>query len=88
MSPQAKESPPSLGKKTTATIALIAALLGGGGGVALTPHMSQPDAVSKADLKDALTPINGKLASIEAAITDLRAEAAVARYEREHRPTP
>jgi hypothetical protein len=88
MSPQRTEPAPRAGAKATAIIALAAALLGGGGGVALTPRTTGTDSVSKADVNDALAQINTKLEHIESAITELRAEAAVSRYEREHRRTP
>ena len=88
MSPQRTDPAPRTGAKSTAIIALAAALLGGGGGVALTPRTNGTDSVSKADMNEALSPINTKLEHIENAITELRAEAAVSRFEREHRRTP
>lgn len=75
--------------KAAAILALTSALAGGTGGVAMRPIFSTTDAyITKADLADALTPMNAKLEKIETALTDLHAEAAVARYEREHRSAP
>ncbi len=87
MSPRITDPAPRAGTKFTAIIALVAALLGGGGGIAVTPMIRTSAAyVTKDDLADALTPMNAKLEKIESALTDLHAEAAVARYDREHRP--
>lgn len=87
-SPQRTEAAPRNGTKTTALVALIAALLGGTGGIAITPHASTSDLVSKDDLRDALAPIAGELKELRADVTNLREEVAVARYAREHRNTP
>ena len=79
--PAAKAAP-----KATAIVALIAALAGGTGGIVIRPMVRTSDAyITKADLAEALTPMNAKLEKIETALIDLHAEAAVARYEREHR---
>lgn len=85
MSPPRTEPAPRAVTKSTAIIALIAALLGGTGGIVITPRTSSTDSVSKADMNEALSPINTKLEHIENAIADLRAEAAVSRFEREQR---
>jgi hypothetical protein len=64
----------------------FSALAGGTGGVAMTPIFRTADAyITKADLAEALTPMNAKLEKIETALIDLHAEAAVARYARERR---
>ncbi len=89
MSPQRTDPAPRPGGKVTAIVALVAALIGGGGGIAVTPMIRTTDAyITKADLADALTPMNAKLEKIETALTDLHAEAAVARYAREHSEMP
>jgi hypothetical protein len=88
MSPQHTEPPPRNGTKTTALVALVAALLGGTGGLVITPRTNQSDAVSKDDLREALAPIAGELKELRADVTNLREEVAVARYAREHRNTP
>lgn len=87
MSPQRTDTAPRAPRtvKTTALVALIAALLGGTGGIAITPRVNDPALVTKDDLREILAPVNAKLSQIESAVSDLRAEAAVARYERDHR---
>ena len=80
---------PKMNSKAATIIALAAALAGGTGGVVIRPMVRTSDAyITKADLAEALTPMNAKLEKIETALTDLHAEAAVARYEREHRSAP
>ena len=88
MSPQRTESAPRNGARTTALVALVAALLGGSGGAALMPYANNAGLVSKDDMNAAVMRIEAKLERIEIAITELHAEAAVARYEREHRVAP
>jgi hypothetical protein len=87
MSPRNPDAPPRNGTRTTALIALAAALLGGTGGAVITPHANNSALVTKEDLREILAPVNTKLSQIETAVSDLRAEAAVTRYEREHRTT-
>ena len=79
--------PPWLDSKSAVIIALVAALLGGTGGVAITPLMKESAGaayITKADLGDALAPILSQLAAIQKDVMQLREEVAVARYAREH----
>lgn len=89
MSPRNTETAPSKSRaKSTATIALVAALLGGTGGIAITPRISTDDAINKTDLREALAPIVSELKELRTDVVTLREEVAVARYAREHRSTP
>lgn len=85
MAPRTTEPAPSKSRaKSTATVALVAALLGGTGGIVITPRVTQADAISKADLREALAPIATELKELRADVTNLREDVAVARYLREH----
>jgi hypothetical protein len=87
MSPRNTESAPAKSRvKSTATVALVAALLGGTGGIVITPRM-ESDAISKTDLREALAPIASELKELRADVVTLREEMAVARYARERAST-
>jgi hypothetical protein len=85
MSPKNEHEAPRRGAKSAALIALAAALAGGTGGVVISPRMAAADTLTRQELSDALGPIVAKLEAIEMRVTALGEEAAVARYEREHR---
>ena len=61
MSPQRIEPAPRAGGKVTAIVALVSALIGGGGGIAITPHTNNAALVTKDDLREILAPVNTKL---------------------------
>ena len=88
MSPKNENPSPRRGGKTAALIALVAALAGGTGGVALSPRVLAADVLTRQEFDEALTRVVAKLENIEQRVAELREEAAVARYEREHRGRP
>ena len=77
------EKNPSNGRVWPA--ALLSLVLGCTGGVTITPLVSSSDLVRKDDLRDALAPVVAQLADIQRDVASLKAEAAVSRYERDHR---
>lgn len=88
MSPRNTETAPAKSRvKSTATVALIAALLGGTGGIVITPRVGTSEAVSKTDLREALAPIATELKELRTDVVTLREEVAVARYARERAAT-